>query len=470
MLHDLGKGGVRDHSEVGADLARTVGRRMGVTDVDVDTLDALAGLAAPPPEPWPAEARQAFVSLLAQGPAAIPVVESLDHVGIWTTLLPEWDQVRALHQRNAYHRYTVDRHLLVCVANAAGLADRVDRQDLLLLAAMLHDLGKGGVRDHSEVGADLARTVGRRMGVADVDVDTLATVVSHHLLLPEVATRRDLDDPATIANVLDAVSSVEEVRILAALTEADSLATGPAAWGRWKADLVARLVDRVVDAFAGRAPALDADHFPTPEQIDRLHSGERVVEHEGSTILVMADDRPGNFSQIAGALALHGLDVIGAAAHSESDRAMSRFEVTWSEARTVRWDQVVRDVERALDRRIALSAGLAERARTYARRRPVGPPIESTVAFDDAASNDATVIDVSGPDEVGALYRITRALTELGLDIRTARAQSSAGMLNDSFYVLDHSGARVDDPELRREITRAVLDSFGEPPRRAGAP
>jgi [protein-PII] uridylyltransferase len=438
--------------------------------VDRDTLDVLAGLAAPPPEPWPAEARDAFVSLLAQGPAAIGVVESLDHVGIWTTLLPEWDQVRALHQRNAYHRFTVDRHLLVCVANAAGLTDRVDRPDLLLLAALLHDLGKGGARDHSEVGGELARSLGRRIGIAPDDIEVLATVVSHHLLLPEVATRRDLSDETTISSVADAVGDATRLHLLAALTEADSLATGPAAWGRWKAELVERLVDRVIDAFAGRSPRPAPDHFPTAEQLERLHAGERVVEHEGSTILVMTDDRPGNFSQIAGALALHGLDVVGAAAHSESERAMSRFEVTWSEARTVRWDQVVRDVERALDRRIALSAGLAERARTYARRRPVGPPIEATVGFDDAASNDATVIDVSGPDSVGALYRITRALTELGLDIRTARAQSSAGMLNDSFYVLDQSGARVDDPDLRREITRGVLDSFGDPVGRAGTP
>ena len=187
------------------------------------------------------------------------MLEALDQRGILVRLLPEWQPVRSRPQRNAYHRFTVDRHLWEAAANAAALADRVDRPDLLVLGALFHDLGKGYPGDHTDAGHGArAATSGPALGLAAADVDTLVRMVQHHLLLPDVAVRRDLTDPATIRKVADAVGDVETLDLLHALTEADSLATGPSAWGSWKAQLVADLVDRtrpVLDGADVRATA-----------------------------------------------------------------------------------------------------------------------------------------------------------------------------------------------------------------------
>ena len=169
--------------------------------------------------------------------------------------------VRARPQRNPYHRYTVDRHLLETAAHAARLSRFVGRPDLLVTAALLHDLGKGYEGDHTEVGVELSLIIGARMGFAPEDVTTLTALVEHHLLLPDVATRRDIDDPTTIERVATVVGSEPRLRLLAALTEADGLATGSAAWGPWKAELVSQLVERVAHVLGGG--------FPAPSATDR---------------------------------------------------------------------------------------------------------------------------------------------------------------------------------------------------------
>ncbi len=215
------------------------------------SLQRLAAEAPAFPDPWPSGARGALVDLLRAGPWAIPVIEALDHVGVWTRVLPEWEPVRCRPQRNAHHRYTVDRHLLETAANAAGLAHRVDRPDLLLIGALLHDLGKGYPGDHTDAGVELLLRLGPRFGCSADDVAVLVSLVRHHLLLPDVATRRDLDDPETIDEVVAEVGTVATLELLAALTEADSLATGPAAWSSWKAELVEELVHRALDVMPG---------------------------------------------------------------------------------------------------------------------------------------------------------------------------------------------------------------------------
>ncbi|WUI04440.1 [protein-PII] uridylyltransferase [Spirillospora sp. NBC_00431] len=275
------------------------------------TVDLLAGRAVLPTTPWPATARDALVSLLGAGPAAIGVWEALDQAGLIVRLLPGWEHVRDLPQRNPVHRFTVDRHLVETAAGAASLTREVARPDLLLIGALLHDIGKGLPGDHSATGAALTRDIGTRLGFPEDDVRVLEALVRHHLLLPETATRRDIDDPVTIQTVTTAVSEVpgrerELLDLLAALAIADGNATGPAAWGAWKAGLVADLARRSAAALSGGSRPVPA--LP-PDQVALVRHDGAAVRVTGSRITIAAPDRPGLLWRAAGVLALHRLAV-----------------------------------------------------------------------------------------------------------------------------------------------------------------
>jgi [protein-PII] uridylyltransferase len=433
------------------------------TVIERQSLERLAAEGHPLPDPWPDEARALLVDLLLAGQSAIRVIEALDQRGLWTTILPEWRPVRARPQHNAYHRFTVDRHLLETAANAAELAARVDRPDLLVIAALVHDIGKGQPGDHSLSGVVLTRDIVTRMGFPPEDVSTLVELVQHHLLLPDVATRRDLDDTTTIERVASAVGTAERLRLLAALTEADSLATGPSAWGAWKAGLVNQLVERVAHVLDGGDPAQrPTETFPSQEQLDRLAAPGQRLECAGRVLKVMTADRPGLFSRVAGVLALHGLDVLAAVAYSSDEgRALAEFRVSDPVRDTIPWPRVVADLELVLDGRLALNARLAERVRTYSRNQ-TARSAGGTVKFDSQASATATVIDVHTLDRIGVLYQITRALAELDLDIRSAKVQTLGHQVVDSFYVRDRRNAKISDPQSLAEIERAILHSLEE--------
>ena len=225
--------------------------------------------------------------------------------------------MRSLPQPGAFHDFTVDRHLLETVAAASRLAPQVSRPDLLLMAALLHDIGKGSGGDHAAAGARIAERICRADGVRARRRRDVAWLVEQHLLLRDVASRRDIDDPATAQRVASQVGSIDRLRLLAALTEADGLATSATAWDPWTAHLIARArrtrrtsPPRV----GGRRPTVAA--FPTPDQLARLMDGERRIEVSGDVVTVMTTDRPGVFSRVAGVLAIHGLDVLAASAYS----------------------------------------------------------------------------------------------------------------------------------------------------------
>ncbi len=428
------------------------------------TLGRLAARAPSVPPVWPSTTRDRFVALLATGHQAVGVIEALDHAGLWERYLPEWSVVRNRPQRNAYHRFTVDRHLLEATANAAALVDRVARADLLLLGTLLHDIGKGRPGDHTTIGIDLIAEIGPRMGLVEADVEVLAALCRHHLLLPDVATRRDLGDETTIALVADAVGDVATLHLLAVLTEADSLATGPAAWGRWKADLVQELVRRVEHHLEGGDPAaLTTLEFPDATQRALLALGQVVVHGEGDVLTVVAGDQAGLFSRVAGVLAISGLEVRSAAVTAEANMALEVFTVTSRFGPSIDWVRVEAQVQVALDGRLAIEARLAERARTYGAkdrmsRSDLPPP---TVHFDDGASALATVVEVHARDRLGLLYRVTRAFAELRLDVRAARVQTVGDLVIDAFYLTHADGSLVTDPGLRRELERSLLHAVG---------
>jgi [protein-PII] uridylyltransferase len=430
------------------------------------TLEQLGAESPAPPERWPPAMVSALLTILGAGHAAIPVIEALDQMGLLVRALPEWAAVRNRPQRNAYHRFTVDRHLCETAANAAAFTRDVARPDLLLLGAWLHDIGKGWPgRDHTEVGIERIATIaGGRLGLEADDVAVLQALVRHHLLLPDVATRRDLDDPATIELVATAVGDGMTLDLLAALTEADSLATGPAAWGQWKAGLVSELAERTRRALAGgdlpQGPTLDVAAYAA-----RLRPGTPVaVDVDGSQLTVVARDRPGLLSRVAGTLALHGLDVRSAqVASNDEGVAVELLIVEPAFGQEPDWDALADDVGKALSGRLSLESRLADRARAYAsRQRPAAArPAEARVLFDNEASASATVVEVRAPDAMGVLYRITRALADCDLDVRSAKVSTLGHEVVDAFYVRDADGQKLTDADHLREVARAVLAELG---------
>ena len=431
------------------------------------TIERLVTESAPLPEPWPDDARNEFVALLGTGARAVPVFEALDLAGLLVRLIPEWERVRIKAQHNPVHRFTVDRHLLETAANAAELTRTVNRPDLLLVGALLHDIGKGYVGDHSVVGAAVAAEIAPRLGFNTEDVRGIVALVRHHLLLPDTATRRDPQDPMTLAIVADSIDgSGALLDELHALTIADAAATGPGAWSPWKAGLVAELVSRVHAVQAGESPewneALDDSRRALAER------GELAVAWEGERVLVAVADGPGVLSKTAGVLALHSLDVLSAAVATHAGMAVNTFTVaprfgTKPEASLLR-----QDLSRVIDGSLPLRERLRAKERSYGRAHAPQPP--ARVLWFDREATDASVVELRAGDSFGLLHRVTAALERSALDIRSARLSTLGSSVVDAFYVTGPDGGPVPQNQ-RTAVAEALLasaDGFDPPVVEAG--
>ncbi|MCW8100268.1 [protein-PII] uridylyltransferase [Streptomyces tauricus] len=456
----------------------------------------MAAAARPLPTPWPAEARQQLITLLGSGPSTIEVWEALEAEGLITRLLPDWERVRCRPQRNAVHIWTVDRHLIETAVRAAEFTRRVHRPDLLLVAALLHDIGKGWPGDHSVAGEIIARDVAARIGFDRTDVATLATLVRHHLLLIETATRRDLEDPATVRSVAEAVGSQGTLELLHALTEADALATGPAAWSSWRASLVADLVKRVSAALAGDDPDEPEAAAPTAEQerlaIEAFRTGGPVLalraqteppaeasteeppvepsgepEPLGVELLIAVPDQKGVLPAVAGVLAMHRLTV-----RTAELRALELPDGVSGSVLLLDWrvaaeygslPQAARlraDLVRALDGSLDIAGRLAERDAAYPRRRGIVAPA-ARVSVAPAASRLATVIEVRAHDAPGLLHRIGRALEDAQVRVRSAHVSTLGANAVDAFYVTGPDGSPLPG-EQAASLARALEDTLRE--------
>ncbi|MGW3943927.1 [protein-PII] uridylyltransferase [Streptomyces phaeochromogenes] len=459
------------------------------------SLHAVRRMAAgvrPLPTPWPAEAREQLVTLLGSGPSTIEVWEALEAEGLITRLLPDWERVRCRPQRNAVHIWTVDRHLIETAVRAAEFTRRVHRPDLLLVSALLHDIGKGWPGDHSVAGEIIAKDVAARIGFDRTDVAVLATLVRHHLLLVETATRRDLEDPATVRSVAEAVGSQGTLELLHALTEADALATGPAAWSSWRASLVADLVKRVAAVLAGDIPEEPEAAAPTAEQerlaIEAARTGGPVLalraqteppteppteepsgdpEPLGVELLIAVPDQEGVLPAVAGVLAMHRLTV-----RTAELRALDLPDGVSGSVLLLNWrvaaeygslPQAARlraDLVRALDGSLDITGRLAERDAAYPRRRGiVAPPARVSVAA--AASRLATVIEVRAHDAPGLLHRIGRALENAHVRVRSAHVSTLGANAVDAFYVTGTDGSPLPG-EQAASVARALEDTLRE--------
>jgi [protein-PII] uridylyltransferase len=408
------------------------------------TCEWLAAYCPPLPVPWPATARAALVTLLGSGPALVPTWESCDRYGLTTGWLPEWTRVRSLPQHNPVHRYTLDRHLVQAAAEAAAVTREVDRPDLLLVGAFLHDIGKGlPGDDHCVAGGPVARGIATRIGLPPADVAVAEKLVRLHLLLPEVATRRDLADPVTVRGVADAVGDVPTLDLLHALAKADAAATGPGAWSEWKGRLVADLVRRVHATLQDGAPPAPAAPDPT------LVAGPLPVVHlDEDRVAVAATDRRGLLAAVAGCLALHRLDVLSADASTVDGRALVEFRVQPRYGTPPDRIALGADLRRAVLGDVSVTQRLRGRGGT-GRHGGAAP----RVVWHREAATDAVVLELRAADAPGLLYRVAAALDRAGANVRAARISTLGGDVVDAFYLV---GAWVDDAD-RGAIETAVL-------------
>ena len=435
----------------------------------------LAATVRPVPTPWPAEAREQLVTLLGSGRPTIEVWEALEAEGLITRLLPDWERVRCRPQRNAVHLWTVDRHLIETAVRASEFTRRVSRPDLLLVAALLHDIGKGWPGDHSVAGEIIAKDVAARIGFDRHDVSVVATLVRHHLLLIDTATRRDLEDPATVRSVAEAVGSQGTLELLHALTEADALATGPAAWSSWRGSLVADLVKRVSAVLAGDAPDDPEEAAPTAEQerlaLEAAATGSPVLslraqtetpagqepsgdpEPLGVELLIAVPDQPGVLPAVAGVLAMHRLTVRTAELRSlhlpdgvDGSVLLLDWRVAAEYGSLPQAARLRSDLVRALDGSLDIAGRLAERDAAYPRRRGVVAPA-ARVSVHPAASRLATVIEVRSQDAPGLLFRIGRALEDANVQVRSAHVSTLGANAVDAFYVTGPEGAPLPGDE-----------------------
>jgi [protein-PII] uridylyltransferase len=422
------------------------------------TLERLASVDAPD-QPWSAEMRQSFVSLLGAGQSSVAVIEALDQTGILEGWIPEWSAVRSLPQRNAIHEYTVDRHLLMTAVHASERARDVDRPDLLLISALLHDIGKGFPGDHSEVGAPIAHDIATRMGFNESDAAIIHSLVRYHLLLPDVATRRDLDDPATIESVTRHIRDVQTLGLLHALTWADSEATGPSVRSSWRRQLIAQLVSRCAAALHGQS----LDHIEASPVLERalaetgLTSVSVVPADDGCSIVVSTPERFGILSTVAGVLSTHRLHIRGARIRTRGSRAAQEWFVRPLFGDPPDEKAIASDLRAALAGDLDIDARLHRREAANSVRWDWAP----ARVLIDRNPRTHTVLEVRAHDEPALLYRITKALVASDAVVTGAKIDTLGSEVVDAFFITDRLGAALGDDhaDAVRTTVQAALDA-----------
>jgi [protein-PII] uridylyltransferase len=466
-----------------------------------------AALAGPSIECWDDGMRAGFAALL-KGQHVVAGLELLDHCNGWARILPEWEHIRGRPQHDPYHRYTVDGHSFATVAAirdviatdelAARSVAGVEDLDVLTLAALLHDVGKGSGRDHSVAGERLARSACKRIGIPSGEADDVVALVRHHLLLADTATRRDIDDGRVVEQAALTIGIARRLRLLYVLTAADGIASGEGGWTTWKAALVGSLFRRTLVALetgelparadisekarriesfeptlAGRVADVLATLPPSyPDSagvadladelkmiVAPLRPGEirhRIHRDEGGALISLCvKDRPGTLARAAGVMTLHRISVLGAQGFATtSGIALERFVV---EARPdTLWAQVTRDFQDAFSGRLALDQALTNKARDYA----APGSIEADVRILQDASPHSTVVEVRAQDALGLLYAIAAGISDLDFDIHVAKIDTLGPRVVDVFYVRTAWGAKLDQTQAAA-LERSVRHRIG---------
>jgi [protein-PII] uridylyltransferase len=477
------------------------------------------------------EVSASFFTILRSDKGVAETLRLMHHLEFLMRYIPEFERIYCKVQHDLYHIYTVDVHSLFAVEEIVRLqqgehreslpllttiANEVDKRELLLLAVLLHDIGKGDGGGHAEIGADLIPTIARRIGLSREDTERLEFLVRTHILMAHIAQRRDLHDEKMIIQFARQMGKSENLKMLYLLTYADIKGVGPDVWTEWKALLLQELYDKAfqvlergdfkleasserVKKVKKRVREILGDEYPVQDVKDELKAmttrqllsnqpevlaghvrtllaldESRIlmnVVHEAdkgySNFTICTLDVPGLFSMITGVMSANGINILGAQIHTSTNgKVLDILQVNSPQGFVItdenRWQRVQDDMREVLEGKIRVSALVEKKQRPTLLAEKVKPRIATRVEIDNEVSTEYTVIDIYANDKVGLLYRITSTLTDLGLYIGVSKISTKVDQVADVFYVKDIFGHKVYSEEKLTEIRERLLKAIDE--------
>ncbi|MDJ1007649.1 MAG: [protein-PII] uridylyltransferase [Paracoccaceae bacterium] len=471
-----------------------------------------------------AEANRIFLDLLLKHGNPERALRRMNESGVLSTFLPEFAPVVAMMQFNMYHSYTVDEHTIQCISHLARIekgelveelpiASRILKAGLnrrvLYVALLLHDIGKGRPEDHSVLGAQIARRVAPRLGLRKSEAETVEWLVRHHLLMSDMAQKRDVSDPRTVRDFAKAVQTTERLDLLTVLTVCDIRGVGPQTWNNWKAQLLRALYRETWNALEGDTGGANrktleseakralrtalkgwakgdvrtevARHYspywqgvPAEAHIvfanllkDLAHDEVRIdvkldADRDATRVCFALHDHPGIFARLAGALALVGANVVDARSFTTKDGfATAVFWIQDAEDGPYEADRLPRlraTIDKTLKGEIKTTEAFERRDKLKKRERAFEVP--TSISFDNEGSDIYTIIEVDTRDRPGLLFDLARTLTEANVNIASAVVATYGEQVVDSFYVKDSFGLKLHSDTRRQSLEKRLREAI----------
>ena len=477
------------------------------------------------------EVNQSFLNILRSAKGVASTLSLMHHLEFLNRYIPEFEHIYCKVQHDLYHIYTVDTHTLFAVEQTekllsgefkkimplpCAIAAEIGKPELLILAVLFHDIGKGSGGGHAEKGAAMIPTIARRMGLSKEGSERLEFLVRQHLLFAHISQRRDLNDEKMIAQFARQMETSENLKMLYLLTIADVRAVGSDVWTTWKSSLfqelyekafaildrggfqqeasserVSSVINKVTELLENDIPAAEVRQelkampvrllLSNPatliaeqvrllqglEQSDILLRLTHQPESGYSEYTICAHDMAGLFSRITGVMAANGINILGAQINtSKNGKVLDILQVNSPQGNlitdTVRWNKIEQDMRQAIHGEVQVSKLVAKRKRpTLLTARPA-PRFATKVDIDNEVSEEYTVIDILTHDKVGLLYLITSTLAEMGLYIGVSKISTKVDQVADVFYVRDIFGQKITAPEKLGDICSKLMIAIDE--------
>ncbi|MFQ6776851.1 [protein-PII] uridylyltransferase [Cereibacter sphaeroides] len=477
------------------------------------------------------EANRIFLDMLLRHGNPERALRRMNELGVLGAFIPEFERIVAMMQFNVYHHYTVDEHTIQCISTLAQierheldeelpianriLTDGISRR-VIYVALLLHDIGKGRPEDHSILGAQIARRVAPRFGLTAEECETVEWLVRYHLLMSDMAQKRDIGDPRTVRDFAKAVRSKKRLDLLTVLTVCDIRGVGPGTWNNWKAQLLRKLYRDTVTALDAGLESLNrenradeakralrelleewdpkdlraelARHYPPYWQAlsNATHAvfarmlrglGETEIridldpdpDRDATRACFALADHPGIFSRLAGALALVGANVVDARTYTTKDGyATAVFWIQDSEGSPYeisRLPRLTSMIDKTLKGEVVAREALKDRDKLKKREAQFRFPTH--IAFDNEGSDIYTIIEVDTRDRPGLLYDLTRTLAANNIYIASAVIATYGAQVVDSFYVKDMFGLKLHQKNRQETLEKKLRQAIVEGAERA---